>query len=84
MQAFDKPLSLIHIYVPEGRTMVTADKDRMTQVITNIIDNAVKYSNHDGSLSIWTTPKEGGKIEVSIKNSGEAIPEEDIPYIFDR
>lgn len=79
----DKGLD-ITVDVPEGRTMVTADKDRMTQVITNIIDNAVKYSNHDGSLSIWTTPKEGGKIEVSIKNSGEAIPEEDIPYIFDR
>lgn len=80
----DKNLE-ITVDIPDEKTMISADKDRLTQVVTNIIDNAVKYSNENGFLKIWTTVKnDDGKVEISIANSGDAIPEEDLPYVFDR
>ncbi|MDP4144517.1 MAG: HAMP domain-containing sensor histidine kinase [Bacillota bacterium] len=59
------------------------DRDRITQVITNLIDNAVKYVIEGGYIRISTRFK-GGKVYISIFNNGPAIPEEDLKYIWDR
>ena len=78
----DKNLD-VSVELSEDKIIVDADKDRMTQVITNIIDNGVKFAEEGGSLKIWTDDK-GDRIEVNIANSGEIIPEDDLPYVFDR
>ena len=63
--------------------MTRGDKDSITQVVYNVIDNAIKFSKPRGTirLELW---KQGGKAYVSVENSGETIPGGDIPHIFDR
>jgi len=65
------------------RLMVAGDKDRLTQVITNLIDNAVKYTPISGNINIKASIK-GSKVYVSIFNNGPTIPEEELKYIWDR
>ncbi len=69
--------------LPDDPIMVLADKDAITQVIYNLIDNAVKFAD-EGSCIVIRLYKENGKAFVSIKDHGETIPPEDLPFIFDR
>ncbi len=69
--------------LPDDPIMVNADKDAITQVIYNLIDNAVKFAR-DGSCIVIRLYKENGKAYVSVKDEGETIPPEDLPFIFDR
>ncbi|MBR2848364.1 MAG: HAMP domain-containing histidine kinase [Clostridia bacterium] len=65
------------------RMEVLADRDSIHQVLYNICDNAIKFSNEGGKYEISLTEKDK-KISVSVFNTGVGIPEEDLPHIFDR
>ena len=69
----------------EGRAMVMGDANRISQVVTNIIDNALKFMPDDGTgvLTVRTL-REGRDIRVSIRNNGPEISQSDLPYIFER
>ena len=69
--------------LPDDHLMVHADKDAITQVIYNLLDNALKFSEK-GSCLVVRLYKDDGKAYVSIKDRGETIPPEDLPFIFDR
>ena len=69
--------------LPDDPILVNADKDAITQVIYNLIDNAVKFAD-EGSCIVIRLYKEDGKAYVSVKDHGETIPPEDLPFIFDR
>ncbi|MBQ0097552.1 MAG: HAMP domain-containing histidine kinase [Oscillospiraceae bacterium] len=62
---------------------VNADPDLMYQVIYNLIENAVKFTNEGGYIE-FTLVETKYDVSVSITNSGAGIPPEDIRYIFDR
>lgn len=62
---------------------VMADVDRIRQVVTNLIDNAVKFVPEGGKLELSTMTVDG-LCYASIKNDGPPIPQEDLPFIFDR
>ena len=65
------------------RTLVYADPDIIHQVVFNLIDNAVKFAGDNGMISI-SVKKKQSRVYVGIKNTGEGIPKEDIPHIFER
>ncbi|NLB30017.1 MAG: sensor histidine kinase, partial [Clostridiales bacterium] len=69
--------------LPEEPVPVTGEKDSITQVVYNLLDNAVKFANPGSVLKIalW---KQGESAFVSIENEGETISEGDMPMIFDR
>lgn len=67
----------------EPDILINADENSVKQLIVILLDNAVKYSNDNGTILISVT-KNGDKGIVSVFNSGEPIPKENIPYIFDR
>ena len=69
--------------LPDDHLMVRADKDAITQVIYNLLDNAVKFASPDSCLVVKLY-KDDGKVYVSVKDRGETIPPEDLPFIFDR
>ena len=69
--------------LPENHILVRADRDGITQVIFNLIDNAVKFAEKGSCITIRLY-KDGGKAYVSVKNRGETIPPDDLPFIFDR
>ncbi|MBR4068109.1 MAG: HAMP domain-containing protein [Clostridia bacterium] len=64
--------------------MVHADQDRISQVVVNIIDNALKFVRQDGCLTICTSLLHDNTVAVDISNDGPVIPEEDRLHIFDR
>ena len=66
-----------------NRAYVLGDRDRIIQVVTNIIENSIKYSNDDGEIRIDVYSK-GEKIYVDIFNSGECIEEKELNKIWDR
>ena len=62
---------------------VKADTDMIYQVIYNLFDNAVKFTNENGYIKIGIKDKED-KVEVSIKNSGTGIKSDELSKIFER
>jgi len=69
--------------LPENHIMVIADRDAITQVIYNLLDNAVKFAAQNSCITLRLY-KDNGKAYVSVKNCGESIPADDLPFIFDR
>jgi two-component system phosphate regulon sensor histidine kinase PhoR len=62
---------------------VLGDKERLRQVLVNLIDNAVKYSGAGSAVRVDARP-DGGRVVISVADEGVGIPEEDIPRIFER
>jgi len=68
--------------LPSG-LVVKADRDRLGQVFTNLLDNAVKFGDENSSIKIYWQDTDG-KIKVVVEDTGTGIPEKDIPRIFER
>lgn len=67
-----------------GETMyVYADKSKIQQVLYNLLDNAIKFSHHDSTITIETSEKKN-KLFVSVKDTGIGIPKDSLNLIFDR
>jgi PAS domain S-box-containing protein len=78
-------LSTAHklVFKPAARAMVKADKERIGQVLTNLINNAIKYSPNGGAITITSEETEQG-MQVRVKDPGIGIPEKMISNIFNR
>ena len=64
---------------------VYADRDAIYQILYNICDNAVKFSNEGGRLEIAIRARrDKKKVQVTVLNEGQGIPAEDLPYVFDQ
>ena len=84
---FEKKINDKHLEVsvdmPEHPVYTFANPDSITQVIYNLLDNAIKFCPEGGNLGL--TIREGGKkIYVSVSNDGDTIPPEELPLVFDR
>lgn len=84
---FEKKINDKHLDVdvdmPEHPVCTIANKDYITQVIYNLIDNAVKFCPEGKTLGIRI--REGSsKAYVSVSNEGDTIPPEELPLVFDR
>lgn len=73
----------VEFVLPDEDAAVSFDPDALTQIFTNLIDNAIKFTPRGGKLAIKAAQK-GGKVHISIANSGLGIPAGDLPFIFDR
>ncbi len=65
------------------RLMVMGDRDHLYRAVYNLVDNAVKFIDEEGRLSL-NAHTEGPFCEFSISNTGTGISEEDLPHVFDR
>jgi signal transduction histidine kinase len=74
---------LVEINFREERLIVRADRERIRQVVTNLIDNAVKFLADRGELTV-VTQQIDGKCYVTVKDNGPGISAEDLPFIFER
>ncbi len=81
-QALEKQISLKFDPVPTP-ILITADEKKIERVLTNLISNAIKYTPKEGSVEVVVTAN-GRYALVEIADSGYGIPEDELPYIFDR
>jgi len=78
----DKNLE-VDVDFPEHPVYTMANRDYITQVIYNLLDNAVKFCPEGGTLGLKI--REGGnKVYISVSNTGQTIPPEELPLVFDR
>jgi two-component system phosphate regulon sensor histidine kinase PhoR len=63
---------------------VTADANRLHQVLSNLVDNAIKYGRGGGSVVVGGRATGGGQIEVFVQDDGPGIPAESLERIFER
>lgn len=62
---------------------VAADAGRLDQVLGNLMANALRHTPRGGTVTLRAEPIEGG-VRITVRDTGEGIPSEDLPYVFDR
>lgn len=67
----------------EGAPPVLADRGKLEQVMVNLLDNAIKYTPENGSITI-SAKEEGGMVTILVADTGIGIPARDLPRIFER
>ncbi|NLQ50355.1 cell wall metabolism sensor histidine kinase VicK [Streptococcus mutans] len=81
-QSTNKVYEIIRDY-PDKSVWIEIDTDKMTQVIDNILNNAIKYSPDGGKVTV-TMQTTDTQLILSISDQGLGIPKKDLPLIFDR
>lgn len=82
LRAKDKKLSLV-VDIPEGDVpMVMTDEQKVREVLSNIIDNAVKYSDK-GEVKVWMDAS-AKAVRICVKDTGIGIDPDDLPYLFQK
>ena len=73
----------VSVDLPEKPVWTKADRDAITQVIYNLLDNAIKFCPVGGSLAL-VLEQDGQKARLRVRNTGQTIPAEELPLLFDR
>ena len=69
--------------IPNDLPKVYADADRIHQVITNLLDNAIKYTPPEGEINVSILHRTTQKVQASVCDNGPGIPEENQEKIFE-
>jgi len=69
--------------LPDNLPLVNIDRQRVNEVLYNLLENAVAYTHKGGTINV-AAAKQGDWVEVSVSDTGEGIPAEDLPNIFER
>lgn len=74
----------ILIRVERGVTSLLLDRDKIDQVLDNLVSNAIKYTGDEGAIRLEARKIEKDMLEISVQDNGIGIPKKDLSRIFDR
>ena len=80
---FEAKLLNVSIDAPVDLPVLSADENRLQEVIYNLLDNAVKYSQPEGKI-VMKAAREGDQVRIGISDQGIGVPSRDLPRIFER
>ncbi len=80
-KAVEKKLSLT-MSVQQNREVIQADRDRLTQILTNLVDNGIKFTERGGI--IFGTEEENGKTVIFVADTGIGVPQKNLPRLGER
>jgi signal transduction histidine kinase len=72
----------VELDIPESQNL-KAQHDSIFQAVYNLVENAVKFTEPQGKITVYMAEK-GGKLQFNIINTGSEIPADQLPYIFER
>jgi signal transduction histidine kinase len=75
---------LLRVQSQDGGLLALADRDRVEQVLVNLLDNAVKYSRPGGTVTIAVEDGSDGMVRVRVSDEGVGISSEDLPRVGER
>jgi len=64
-------------------TAIRGDADSIAQAVSNLLDNALKYTPRGGTVAVEVR-RDGGRVRVTVTNSGDGIAPHDLPFVFER
>ena len=73
----------IVLNIPESSAIITADREKVAQVLANLVSNAIKYSPQKGEIKI-TLAKTREGLQISVQDQGIGIPKQSLDKIFGR
>lgn len=74
----------VRLDLPESLPLIKGDRDQLSGVFENLIDNAIKYGRHGGTVSVGVSAGAGGTIEIRVQDDGPGIPAAHIPRLTER
>ncbi|MCP4518840.1 MAG: HAMP domain-containing protein, partial [Delftia sp.] len=81
--AREKGVSL-RAQLPEGLSPIVGDRQRLAQVLFNLLSNALRHTPPGGQITVSAQQGGGGDVRVSVQDSGEGIPSAELPHVFER
>ena len=73
----------LHLKISDDLPMILGDGDRLAQVFTNLVDNALKFTPASGQVTL-SAEEVTGEMELSVTDTGSGVPNEALPRLFDR
>jgi signal transduction histidine kinase len=73
----------LQLNIPEPLVTLIGDGDRLAQVFTNLVDNALKFTPAGGQVTL-SAENAGAEMKISITDTGEGVAQEALPHLFDR
>jgi two-component system phosphate regulon sensor histidine kinase PhoR len=70
--------------IPESLPLIRADRDRLSQVLINVLDNAVKFTPEAGSVKLSADAAAGNEVVVHITDTGIGVPRDEIGRLGER
>ncbi len=77
-----KDVKLVNRIPPD--LAVQADRDRLSQILVNLVDNAVKYTPQGGTISFLAVKTDTNQIRIAVRDTGQGIPPKDLPRVTER
>jgi signal transduction histidine kinase len=77
----------LSLTVAPGLPRLSGDRARLKQVVLNLLDNAIKYTPAGGAITVDASLAQtdgGPRVVCAVRDSGEGIPADDLPHIFDK
>lgn len=72
------------LHVEHGVTSLLLDRDKIDQVLDNLVSNAIKYTGDEGTIRLEARKIDKELLEISVQDNGMGIPKKDLSRIFDR